>query len=109
MGALLFRAIFIVLGAVLMHNQAVVIFFGILLVITGFKMNFTVYTPPDLEGNFLIRVLKKMFRIYPRIEGEKFFMRINGLTHVTPLFVCLKFIELSDIIFATDSVPAILL
>lgn len=107
LGALLFRAIFIALGAVLMQYQAVVIFFGVLLIATGIKMYFSSDAPTDLEGNFLIRILKKIFRIHPRIEGEKFFMRINGLTYVTPLFVCLIFIELSDIIFAVDSVPAI--
>jgi tellurite resistance protein TerC len=107
LGALLFRGIFIALGAVLMQYQAVVIFFGLLLIGTGFKMYFSSESQPDLEGNFLIRLLKRIFRVHPHIEGERFFIRKNGFIYVTPLFICLVFIELSDIIFAVDSVPAI--
>lgn len=107
LGALLFRAIFIALGSVLMQYHAVVIFFGALLIITGFKMYFASKEAPSLDENILIRLLKKVFRIHPEIEGENFFKKINGVTYVTPLFVCLIFIELSDIIFAVDSVPAI--
>ncbi len=107
LGALLFRAIFIALGSVLMQYHAVVIFFGILLIVTGFKMFFASKEAPSLDDNLLIKILKKIFRIYPQIDGENFFKKINGVTYVTPLFVCLIFIELSDIIFAVDSVPAI--
>ena len=51
--------------------------------------------------------MKKVFRIHPKVEGQKFFWKKDGLTYVTPLFVALIFIELTDIIFAVDSVPAI--
>lgn len=107
LGALLFRAIFIALGSVLMQYHAVVIFFGGLLIITGIKMFFASKESASLDENMLIRILKKIFRVHPEINGEKFFIKINGLTYVTPLFICLIFIELSDIIFAVDSVPAI--
>lgn len=107
LGALVFRALFVALGSVLMRYEAVVIFFGVLLLITGFKMFFAGTEEPDLEKNFIIRQLRKFFRIHPRIEGQNFFIKQNGLTYVTPLFLALVFLELTDIIFAVDSVPAI--
>lgn len=106
-GALFFRAIFIALGSFLMEFHWVVIFFGALLMLTGIKMFFAPDKQVDPEANILIRLLKKMFRISPQIEGEKFFVKKNGVRYATPLFIALVFIELSDIIFAVDSVPAI--
>lgn len=107
LGALLFRAIFIALGSVLMQYKWVVIFFGALLILTGFKMFFAGSQTQDLENNFLVKQLKKFFRVHPKIEGEKFFIKKDGLTYVTPMFLALIFIEFTDIIFAVDSVPAI--
>lgn len=107
LGALVFRAIFIALGSVLMKYEWVVIFFGGLLILTGFKMYFAGTEETDLDKNLLIRWMRKFFRIHPKIEGQNFFVRKDGLLYVTPLFVALIFLELSDIIFAIDSVPAI--
>ncbi len=107
LGALFFRAIFIAMGSVLMQYHWLVIFFGALLILTGIKMFFAGTKAQDLENNFLIRQLKKVFRVHPHIEGQNFFIKKNGLTYVTPLFLALVFLELSDIIFAVDSVPAI--
>jgi len=107
LGALFFRAIFIAMGSVLMQYKSIVIFFGILLVLTGIKMFFAGTKPQNLENNFIVRQLKKIFRVSPQIEGEKFFVRKSGLWYVTPLFLALLFIEVTDIIFAIDSVPAI--
>lgn len=107
LGALIFRAIFIAMGSVLMQYQWVVIFFGALLILTGSKMFFAGTKPQNLETNFLVRQLKKVFRVHPQIEGQNFFIKKNGLTYVTPLFLALIFLELTDIIFAVDSVPAI--
>lgn len=106
-GALVFRAIFIAMGSILMQYQWIVIFFGILLILTGIKMFFAGTKPQNLENNFIVRQLKKVFRVHPQIEGQNFFIKKNGLTYVTPLFLALIFLELSDIIFAVDSVPAI--
>lgn len=106
-GALIFRAIFVALGAVLMQYHAVVIFFGVLLLFTGAKMFFAGTEEQDLEKNFIVRQLKKFLRIHPQIEGQQFFIKKDGLTYVTPLFLALIFMELTDIIFAVDSVPAI--
>lgn len=107
LGALGFRAIFIAMGSVLMQYHWVVIFFGALLILTGFKMFFAGTKPQDLENNFVVSQLKKIFRVHPQIEGQKFFLRKEGVVYVTPLFLALVFLELSDIIFAVDSVPAI--
>lgn len=107
LGALVFRAIFIAMGSVLMRYEWVVMFFGGFLILTGIKMYFAGTEQTDLNKNILIRGLKKVFRIHPQIEGQNFFIRKNGLVYVTPLFVALIFLELSDIIFAVDSVPAI--
>lgn len=107
LGALAFRIIFIALGSVLLQYQWVVIFFGALLIITGIKMFFAGTQQQDLEKNFIIKQLKKVFRVHPQIEGQKFFIKKNGTAYVTPLFLALVFLELSDIIFAVDSVPAI--
>lgn len=107
LGALVFRAIFIAMGSVLMQYHWVVIFFGALLILTGIKMFFAGTKPQNLENNFLVSQLKKIFRVHPQIEGQNFFIKKNGLTYVTPLFLALIFLELSDIIFAVDSVPAI--
>jgi tellurite resistance protein TerC len=107
LGALVFRALFIGMGSVLMDYKWVVIFFGGLLILTGLKMFFAGTASQDLENNFIVRQLKRIFRVHPQIEGQQFFVKKQGLLYVTPLFLALVFLELSDIIFAVDSVPAI--
>jgi len=107
LGALVFRGIFVALGSVLMEYEWIVIFFGALLILTGMKMFFAGTEDRDLESNIIIRGLKKVFRIHPQIEGQSFFIRKSELLYVTPLFLALIFLELTDIIFAVDSVPAI--
>ncbi len=67
LGALLFRAIFIAMGSVLMQYKFVVLFFGVLLVATGVKMFFIGTKPQNLENNFIVRQLKKIFRVHPKI------------------------------------------
>ena len=107
LGALIFRAIFIAMGSILMQYHWLVIFFGALLILTGIKMFFAGTKPQNLENNFIVKQLKKILRVHPHIEGQKFFIKKNGITYVTPLFLALIFLEISDIIFAVDSVPAI--
>lgn len=107
LGALVFRAIFIAMGSILLKYHWLIIFFGVLLIVTGIKMFFAGTKQDDLGNSLLIRMLKKVFRIHPKVEGQKFFFRKDGLLYVTPLFLALIFLELSDIIFAVDSVPAI--
>jgi tellurite resistance protein TerC len=107
LGALVFRAIFISLGAVLMQYKWVVLVFGVFLLATGIKILFLPEKPIDPERNPVIRLLKRLVPVWPRIEGQKFWVRRDGVLYATPLLVALVFIEFSDIIFAIDSVPAI--
>jgi tellurite resistance protein TerC len=107
LGALVFRAVFIALGSVLMQYKAVVILFGVFLLITGIKMMFQPDKQLDPSKNWVIRWLKKFIPISPNLHGHDFFTVENGKRVATPLFVSLIFLEFTDIIFAVDSVPAI--
>lgn len=107
LGALLFRAIFIALGSVLMQYQAVVLIFGIFLLITGVKMMFQPDKEVDPSQNWLIKWLKRHIRVADRMHEDRFFIKENGVKLATPLFIALVFLEFTDIIFAVDSVPAI--
>lgn len=108
LGALIFRGLFIALGSVLMGMKIVILFFGALLVYTGLKMLFSKEQENiNPENNFLIKLLKKIFPLHPKIEGQNFFFKIKNVWHMTPLFVTLIFLEITDVVFALDSVPAI--
>lgn len=80
---------------------------GGFLVLTGLKMALMKEKERDLTETFTIRLVKRFFRITKDFDGHHFFTRQNGLLFATPLFVTLIFIELSDIVFAFDSIPAI--
>jgi tellurite resistance protein TerC len=107
LGALVFRALFISLGAVLMQYKWIVVIFGVFLILTGIKILFLPEKPLDPERNPVVRLLKRFMPVWPRIEGDRFWLRHEGVLYATPLLVALLFIEFSDIIFAIDSVPAI--
>jgi len=107
LGALAFRVVFIALGAVLLQYKIIAIVFGVLLVATGAKILFAPVKPIDPEANLVIRLLRKLLPVTPQIEDGSFFRTLAGRLHATPLLVALVFIEVSDIIFAVDSVPAI--
>jgi tellurite resistance protein TerC len=107
LGALIFRIIFIAMGSILLQYQWIVIFFGAFLILTGLKIIFAPEKPIDPEKNPVIKLFKKFFPVTSTFEGQKFFIRKEGVLYATPLMVALLFIEVSDIIFAVDSVPAI--
>lgn len=107
LGALIFRIIFIGLGALLMQFHWVILVFGAFLILTGLKILFAPEKPVDPEKNPIIRLLRRVMPVTPQVHGQNFFVRLNGVLHATPLFVCLVFLELTDIVFAIDSVPAI--
>lgn len=107
LGALVFRVIFISLGSALMQFHWVIWIFGGFLILTGIKILFAPEKPIEPDKNPIIRLLRRMIPVTPHLEGDRFFLRKNGILHATPLFVSLVFIELSDIVFAVDSVPAI--
>lgn len=107
LGAILFRAIFISLGALVIRIPVVPLVFGVFLVFTGFKVAFAPTTISDPKKNFLYRFLLKVLPISPEFHGGKFLVKESGRLLGTPLLLTLIFIEVSDIIFAIDSVPAI--
>jgi tellurite resistance protein TerC len=107
LGALIFRIIFISIGAALMQFHWVILLFGAFLILTGIKILFAPEKPIEPEKNPIIRLLKKFIPVTPKLEGQSFFLRKDGVLYATPLFVCLVFIEITDIVFAVDSVPAI--
>jgi TerC family integral membrane protein len=106
-GALVFRAIFIALGSVLMQYWLVVTVFGLFLIATGVKMLRAPEQKVDPDRHPLIRVFRRWVPVTPDLHGQRFFVRLDGRWHATPLLVALLFLEVSDIIFAVDSVPAI--
>lgn len=107
LGALVFRALFVAAGAVLMQYHWVVVLFGVFLIVTGVKLLLAEERPPDLERNPVLRLLRRFVPLTPHLDGPRFFTRVEGRWHATPLIVALLFVEMSDIVFAVDSVPAI--
>jgi len=107
LGALVFRAVFIALGSVLMQIHWIVLLFGAFLIFTGIKMMFAPEKGLEPEKNPLIRLFRRFVPVAPEFHGQRFFVRLNGVLHATPLFITLLFVEVTDIIFAVDSVPAI--
>ncbi|MFT3868827.1 MAG: TerC family protein [Nibricoccus sp.] len=107
LGAIVFRVLFIALGAALMRFHAVIWIFGGFLVVTGLKLLLAPEKPIEPEKNFVIRLLRRVLPVTPALDGQKFFVRKDSLLHATPLFVCLVLLEMTDIVFAIDSVPAI--
>jgi tellurite resistance protein TerC len=107
LGAIIFRAIFVAMGAALMQYHWVVVFFGVFLIFTGVKIFAGKEKPPNPEKNLLIRLLRRIFPVSHELEGAHFFSRRLGRLHATPLLVGLVFLEATDIVFAVDSVPAI--
>lgn len=106
-GAFIFRAIFIAMGSLLMQYHWVILLFGAFLILTGVKMMFTSDKEIEPEKNLLIRLFKRFVPVVSQLHGKRFFVRINKVFHATPLFIALLFLELTDVIFAVDSVPAI--
>jgi tellurite resistance protein TerC len=107
LGALVFRAIFIALGAVLMQYQAVVLLFGAVLIVSGVKMILAPKPSVDPARNPIVRLFRRLVPVTDTLHGQSFFVRTAGRLRATPLFIALLFLELSDILFAVDSVPAI--
>ncbi|NOT78955.1 MAG: TerC family protein [Bacteriovoracaceae bacterium] len=109
LGALVFRIIFIFAGVALIQKFNWMIYvFGGFLVITGLKMLREEEKTIEIEANPLIRFIKKFAKISPNFDGEKFRTILNGKKVFTPLFLVLVMIETTDIIFAVDSIPAVL-
>lgn len=109
LGAILFRGLMIVFGVALITKFDWIIYiFGGFLLFTAFKMLKSDDHDYHPENSWVIRQLRKIFPITGTLEGHSFFVRRMGVTAATPLFVTLVMIELTDILFALDSIPAIL-
>jgi tellurite resistance protein TerC len=109
LGALVFRAIFITLGALLLQFDWVIWIFGGFLVITGIRMMFGgEQGPVEPHERWVIRAFRRHVPVTPDYREASFFVReADGRLHATPLFIALLFLEMTDIVFAVDSVPAI--
>jgi tellurite resistance protein TerC len=107
LGALFFRALFIGAGSWLIQFHWIIYVFGAFLILTGIKMMIVPEKQMNPEKNFLIRFFKRLMPVTSEYHGQKFFVRLNRALYATPLFIALLFIEITDIIFAVDSVPAI--
>jgi len=108
-GALALRAVFIVAGIDLIERFSwTIYFFGGILVITGIKMGFGKEEELEPEKNLAVRIIRRFIPITKRIRSDKFFVHRRGITAATPLFLALVVIETSDVIFAIDSIPAVL-
>jgi tellurite resistance protein TerC len=114
LGVIVLRAIMIGLGAALVHKFDWILYvFAAFLLFTGIKMLVMVDQQPDIEANPVLKWMRKHMRITPEIHGQNFYVvqpdpKTGKLVRFwTPLFVALILIEIADIIFAVDSVPAI--
>ena len=111
LGAIVLRAVLILAGEALISNFEWVLYvFSIFLIYTGIKM---IMHKEDsnakLEDSRLYKTVSKFFHVTDKIHGSHFFIRENGKLHMTPLFFALILIELMDVVFALDSIPAIFL
>ncbi len=108
-GALIMRGIFIITGIALINKfHWIVLIFGAFLVFTGIRMLIHKSAEVDPEKNPVIRFFRKFLPVTESMHGDKFFVRVDKKFLATPLFLVLLVVESSDLIFAADSIPAIL-
>ncbi|AUX94828.1 TerC family protein [Mixta gaviniae] len=109
LGAIVLRTIMIFAGSWLVTQFSWILYlFGAFLLLTGIKMAFSKEDDENAVGDKpVVRWLRSHLRMTDNLEGEKFFVRRNGLLYATPLLLVLIMVELSDVIFAVDSIPAI--
>jgi tellurite resistance protein TerC len=107
-GALVMRAILIAFAGVLLNTLHWMIYvFGAFLILTGVRFLRGGHAAISPEENRLIRVAKRFYPVTASYIGQRFFVRINGVRHMTPLFLVLLLVEFTDLVFAVDSIPAI--
>jgi len=108
LGALVLRAILILIGAWLIAQFHWILYvFGAFLIFTGVKMWFAADAEPDLENNRALNWLRRKMNISPDYDGERFFTRIDGKKVATPMLLVIILIGIIDVVFAVDSIPAI--
>ena len=114
LGVIVLRAIMIGLGAALVSEFAWVLYvFGAFLIATGAKMLLVADSMPKIEDNPVLRLVRRRFRVTSTLHGGRFLVRLPDprtgrmATWLTPLFLALVLVEVADLVFAVDSVPAI--
>jgi tellurite resistance protein TerC len=108
-GALVLRAVFVLAGITLLQRfHPVVYFFGAILLFTGLRMLLPRKRKLHPENSWLVRITRRFFPVVNGDEGQQFLVRKNGKWNATPLLLALVALEAMDIIFAVDSVPAVL-
>lgn len=108
LGALVLRAIMILIGAWLIAQFHWIMYvFGAFLLFTGIKMWWAAGQEPDLGNNPALRWIERHMKLSPNYDGEKFFTVADGVKMATPLLVVILLIGIVDVVFAVDSIPAI--
>ena len=108
LGAIVLRAIMILAGAYVVKEFSWVLYiFGAFLLFTGIRMLVSEEKAPDLEKNPVLKFARRHLRISDGHHGEKFTVMKDGVRYFTPLFLVLIMVEISDVVFAVDSIPAI--
>lgn len=110
-GALVLRGLFIVVGITLIERfEWLVYILGVFLIYTGLKMLFSSSDDEEIdpEKNILLRLTNRFLRVTKTYEGDKFFVKKEGLLYATPLFIVVLVVETTDVVFAVDSIPTIL-
>ena len=109
LAAVVMRAVFILTGVALVQKFAWIVYvFGAFLIITGIRMGLRKDDEVHPEKNPVLRLFQRFFSVTPAYEGSRFFVKQEGRWLATPLFVVLLVVETSDVIFAVDSIPAVL-
>ncbi len=110
MGAIVMRAFMITLGVTIVKKfRCMFVLFAVILLVSGYKLLQEDDDDHNLSENAVVKLSKKLVGAVDRYDGDKFFTSdLKGRTVATPLFLCLVCIELSDFIFAVDSIPAAL-
>ncbi len=109
LGVIVLRAVMIGLGAAMVQQFGWVLYvFAAFLIVTGIKIWLTAEKPVDIGDSAVLRFVRRRFRVTEELHGERFFVRKDGAWYLTPLFLALVMVEFVDLVFAVDSVPAIL-
>lgn len=108
-GALIMRALFIAMGVTLIHRFEWIIYvFGGVLIFSGIKMAFEKEKEIHPERNLVLKLFRRLIPVTETYEGGRFIVKLDGRRFATPLLVVLLMVETTDLIFAVDSIPAVL-
>lgn len=108
LGALIMRGLMILLGVTLVERFHFILYvFGIFLVLTALRMFFAKHSQPDFGNSFVMRLCRKRIRVTPDFHEENFTAKIDGRWMFTPLVLVLVVIDVMDLVFAVDSIPAV--